>query len=290
MAAWRLGLKAIAVYRDGSKRTQPLSTGKQSAPAEETAQAAAKPARRRLPDERRSITHKFSIGGHEGYITVGMYDDGSPGEVFVTMSKQGSVVSGLMDAFATAISMALQYGVPLEVLCSKFSHMRFEPSGFTNNREIPIAKSVLDYIFRWLSLKFLSEKPGAAREARAADDDGRRDPGPGAPPTSGSGGAPSGGRASGSAKRISRHHDIWLESEKGPQATAEPHAAQTEDTPAAARDDLSFEAVMRGLEARERETFIRQADAPPCSECGSIMVRNGACYKCPNCGSTFGCS
>jgi ribonucleoside-diphosphate reductase alpha chain len=160
VAAWKLGLKAIAVYRDGCKRSQPLNTGK--AKEEEKAQesGADRLARRRLPDERRSITHKFSIGGHEGYMTVGMYDDGSPGEVFITMAKEGSVVSGLMDSFATAISLSLQYGVPLKVLCDKFSHMRFEPSGFTGNQSIPIAKSISDYLFRWLSLKFLPAEEG----------------------------------------------------------------------------------------------------------------------------------
>jgi ribonucleoside-diphosphate reductase alpha chain len=177
--AWSLGLKAIAVYRDGCKRSQPLNTGKDRKPeADAPAAAPERLARRRLPDERRSITHKFSIGGHEGYMTVGMYDDGSPGELFVTMAKEGSVVSGLMDNFATSISMALQYGVPLKVLCDKFSHTRFEPSGFTGNPAIPIAKSITDYIFRWLSLKFLPSEdvlqleeakkdlaPGAAPQA-----------------------------------------------------------------------------------------------------------------------------
>jgi ribonucleoside-diphosphate reductase alpha chain len=164
--AWKLGLKAIAVYRDGCKRSQPLNTkGKDTkglAPAE--AKPELRLARRRLPDERRSITHKFSIGGHEGYMTVGMYDDGTPGELFVTMAKEGSVVSGLMDNFATMISMSLQYGVPLKVLADKFSHTRFEPSGFTGNPEIPIAKSITDYIFRWLALKFLPAEEGLATQ------------------------------------------------------------------------------------------------------------------------------
>ncbi len=148
--AWKLGLKAIAVYRDGCKRTQPLSTS-----LETTEKPKFKPVRRRLPDERQSITHKFSIAGHEGYITVGIYEDGQPGELFITMSKEGSTISGLMDAFATSVSLALQYGVPLRVLVDKFSHMRFEPSGFTNNKDIPIAKSICDYLFRWLGMKFL---------------------------------------------------------------------------------------------------------------------------------------
>jgi ribonucleoside-diphosphate reductase alpha chain len=159
LESWRLGLKAVAVYRDGCKRSQPLNTSrKDKEPAPEAIPAeATRAVRRRLPDERRSITHKFSIGGHEGYLTVGMYDDGTPGELFVVMAKEGSVVSGLMDSFATAISLSLQYGVPLQVLVDKFSHTRFEPSGFTGNPDIPIAKSITDYIFRWLSLKF--DKP-----------------------------------------------------------------------------------------------------------------------------------
>jgi len=162
--AWRMGLKAIAIYRDGCKRTQPLNTSRDAGKGQAVSQVAgvpllaeARPMRHRLPDERLSYTHKFSVAGHEGYITVGMYDDGSPGEVFVTISKEGSVVSGMMDAFATAISLNLQYGVPLDVLVKKFSHMRFEPSGFTNNKQIPIAKSIVDYIFRWMALKFMPD-------------------------------------------------------------------------------------------------------------------------------------
>jgi ribonucleoside-diphosphate reductase alpha chain len=164
LEAWKLGLKAVAVYRDGCKRSQPLNTSKKDEAKAEPAVPleTARAVRRRLPDERRSITHKFSIGGHEGYLTVGMYDDGSPGELFVVMAKEGSVVSGLMDSFATSVSLALQYGVPLRVLVDKFSHTRFEPSGFTGNPDIPIAKSITDYIFRWLSLKF--DKPAEEGE------------------------------------------------------------------------------------------------------------------------------
>ena len=163
--AWKLGLKAVAIYRDGSKRLQPLNTGKDKDEEEskpETLLAPPEPHRVRLPDERQAVTHKFSVGGHEGYITVGLYPNGKPGEVFVSMAKEGSVVSGLMDSFATAVSIMLQYGVPMKVLVSKFSHMRFEPSGMTSNPEIPMAKSVMDYIFRWMSLKFGEEAPQAA--------------------------------------------------------------------------------------------------------------------------------
>jgi ribonucleoside-diphosphate reductase alpha chain len=160
--SWRLGLKAVAIYRDGSKRVQPLSsgTGKGAKQAGAAAPATAekivyRPIRRKLPDERQSITHKFSIGGHEGYITVGLFEDGSPGELFITMAKEGSTISGLMDSFATAVSYALQYGVPLKFFVDKFSHVRFEPSGWTGNPSVPYAKSIMDYIFRWLGAKFL---------------------------------------------------------------------------------------------------------------------------------------
>ncbi len=178
---WELGLKAIAIYRDGSKRTQPLSTTDGSkATAAVAAEEAATPVRRRLPDDRAALTHKFSVGGQEGYITVGLYDDGAPGEVFVKMSKQGSTVSGLMDSVAIAWSMALQHGVPVESLIAKYIDHRFEPSGFTGNPRIPMARSVVDYLARWMASKFLSEEDqrtagvlpmaGAAVEAPAAED------------------------------------------------------------------------------------------------------------------------
>jgi ribonucleoside-diphosphate reductase alpha chain len=166
--SWRLGLKSVAIYRDNSKRVQPLSSGTAKGEKKNTGPGAAappapqiiekvvyRPVRRKLPDERASITHKFSIGGHEGYITVGMYEDGTPGEIFITMAKEGSTISGLMDSFATAISYNLQYGVPLKFLVDKFGHVRFEPSGWTGNQQIPYAKSIPDYIFRWLGSKFL---------------------------------------------------------------------------------------------------------------------------------------
>src|SRR5581483_4964970 len=147
------------------KRSQPLSTNLGA-----DGKAVAKPIRRRLPDEREAITHKFSIAGHEGYITVGKFEDGTPGELFITMSKEGSTVSGLMDSFATGISLALQYGVPLKVLVNKFSHSRYEPSGITNNPEVRFAKSITDYIFRWLALKFLpAGERGAAESAEGVE-------------------------------------------------------------------------------------------------------------------------
>ena len=233
--AWKLGLKAIAVYRDGCKRTQPLSTSIESGQKKETT-TVRQPVRRRLPDERQSITHKFSIAGHEGYITVGMFEDGTPGEVFITMSKEGSTISGLMDSFATAISIALQYGVPLRVMVDKFSHARYEPSGFTNNPDIPIAKSISDYIFRWLGMKFLpkdetSETTQAAETLQAATSPGE----------------------DASRRILSVKHNS-------------------------------------AMEKNEKVVFQTQADAPPCHECGSIMIRSGSCYKCIQCGATSGCS
>jgi len=229
LEGWKLGLKAVAIYRDGCKRSQPLSTRReendnQAAPV---ADPQPRPVRFKLPDERRAITHKFSINGHEGYITVGLYDNGQPGEIFLTMAKEGSTISGLMDAFATAISLALQYGVPLKALVDKFSHMRFEPSGFTKNSEIPIAKSITDYIFRWLASRFLSTEEKQAAGVILA--------GSGAP------------------------------------------------TP-------ELGGAARGESTGVKFTVEVGTDAPSCHECGAIMVRNGSCYKCNNCGSTSGCS
>ncbi|MBN2057150.1 vitamin B12-dependent ribonucleotide reductase [bacterium] len=215
--AWQMGLKSISIYRDGSKRAQPMSTRK-----DKKKKARPEPMRHRLPAERRAITHKFDISGHEGYITVGMYEDGNPGEIFVVMAKEGSTISGLMDVFATTVSITLQYGIPLQVLVNKFIHTRFEPSGFTSNRQIPIASSITDYISRWLAMHFLppDELP------------------PGVTP---------------------------VVKEQGDQAESEPPGVP-------------------------EVTFVVQDDAPPCSECGAIMVRSGACYKCANCGATSGCS
>jgi len=155
MESWRLGAKAISIYRDGSKRTQPLNTSKDKTP-EIVRAGASQPVRRKLPDERHALTHKFDIAGHEGYVTVGLFEDGTPGEIFLVMAKEGSTISGFADAFAQAISYALQYGVPLQVLVDKFSHVRFEPSGVTQNPDVRIAKSIVDYIFRWMATKFLS--------------------------------------------------------------------------------------------------------------------------------------
>src|SRR5690606_18569757 len=241
--AWRLGLKALAVYRDGCKRSQPLNTGKgkEEAGAKVISLEEARPRRVKLPDERVARTHKFSIAGHEGYLTVGLYENGEPGEIFLKMAKEGSTVSGLMDTIATMTSIAPQYGVPLQALVDKFSHTRFEPSGFTNNPEIPFAKSVTDYVFRYLGSRFLqSEAPPDEQEAA--------DTGLEAAPVRA---LPRAAVAGGSGRT--------------PIATTSRPAA-------------------------EHQAFVNQADAPACTDCGSITVRNGACYKCANCGLSMGCS
>jgi len=176
--------------------------------------------RRRLPDERHSLTHHFSVGGQEGYVTVGLYEDGLPGELFIRMAKEGSTVSGLMDSFATAVSLALQYGVPLRVLCNKFSHTRFEPSGWSGNPKIGYAKSLTDYLFRWLELRFLKGEQGLLFEL-----------------------------------------------------------------PKLSQPQREVTSIVEGL-----GQVIELGDAPPCQFCGSLMVRNGSCYRCMTCGSTSGCS
>ncbi|MCZ6782144.1 MAG: vitamin B12-dependent ribonucleotide reductase [Proteobacteria bacterium] len=243
---WQLGLKALAVYRDGSKRTQPLNAGKSEAGAAVEPEVA--PRRRKLPDERQAFTHKFSIAGHEGYLTIGLYDDGTPGEIFLRMAKEGSTVSGLMDTVATMTSLSLQYGVPLEALVNKFSHTRFEPAGFTNNSEIPIAKSVMDYVFRYVGNRYLNTETVVAMSD---------------PQESESGGVGSGSSGFG----------------LGPEA----------GTPrvAVAGGSAGTALPVPGIGTY---SMVNQADAPSCMDCGSIMIRNGACYKCPNCGSTSGCS
>src|SRR5436190_890884 len=236
--SWKLGAKAISIYRDGSKRTQPLNTSKDRTPAQQIADAAASltrtPVRCKLPDERKAITHKFDIAGHEGYITVGLFENGQPGEIFLVMAKEGSTISGFADAFAQAISYALQYGVPLQALVDKFSHVRFEPSGMTRNPEIRFAKSIVDYIFRWMASKFLSNEAQfhAGVNGRELEEHGI------------------GGGAAAAAGSAPRH-----------VVAANPHS-----------------------------TIQNQEDAPPCSTCGSIMIRSGACYKCVNCGNTSGCA
>ena len=242
--SWTHGLKAVAIYRDGSKKVQPLSTGRETSNAKKETVGTVAPVvvrmeRRRLPDTRASLTHKFRIEGHEGYITVGLFEDGSPGELFVTMAKEGSTLSGMADAFATSISLLFQYGVPLAHMVEKFGYMRFEPSGWTGNPEIGLANSIVDYIFRWLGNRFLSAEDkanlGLVRSAAIAD------PGP----------------------QLELLHKLV-------QAQP-PLPGGPSDGPGAMR-------------------FNSTPDAPPCSNCGFLMIRSGSCHKCENCGSTSGCS
>jgi ribonucleoside-diphosphate reductase alpha chain len=312
LQGWKLGLKAIAIYRDNSKRSQPLSTSKLKSDVETKAASevveelhrklaaaqaeALKPHRRRLPAERAALTHKFDITGHEGYITVGLYPDGQPGEIFLKMAKEGSTVSGLMDTFATAISLSLQYGVPLRDLVNKFAHVRFEPSGFTGNAEIPIAKSVIDYIFRWLGSRFLA---GDDRAALGLQDrgavvgvapfafGGALAPQPGEGPS-----------AIDEAKEPPATTATATATATAPSHAGPPTASAKADLPIAeARNGRAngngkaagVSAIAASLSA-ERTAFKIQEDAPSCADCGSIMVRNGSCYKCLNCGSTSGCS
>src|SRR5437773_4462555 len=258
--SWKHGVKAIAVYRDGSKKVQPLSTNADASNSKKTSEIVEKvvervvevtrPQRRRLPDTRASLTHKFSIEGHEGYITVGLFEDGTPGELFVTMAKEGSTLSGMMDSFATSVSLLFQYGVPLVHLVEKFGHMRFEPSGWTGNPEIGFAKSIVDYVFRWLGNRFLSQEERAAlgliRTTEVAD--------------------------------------------VGPQLELLNRVVElaTPDAPAAANGNGHSSPETPAAPAYRR--LNSTPDAPPCPRCGWLTVRSGTCHKCENCGETTGCS
>lgn len=349
MEGWKQGLKAIAIYRDGSKRSQPLSTGKRrdegaasSTSDQETierlrrqlaaAQAeATRPHRHRLPAERSAVTHKFEIAGHEGYITVGLYPDGQPGEIFLKMAKEGSTISGLMDTLATSISLALQYGVPLKDVVNKFAHVRFEPSGFTGNPEIPIAKSLVDYIFRWLGSRFLPEEDRASLGLIDRSQVVPEVPAPfagggtGSRPEEGVTGetvGPAEATTPPAAPEPTRGQGSAAASDAAPKASATtvlsaPVAAISIPVPVV-KEGLAVIATGSGAATGQgtprsngaanglagiaaslggalsgggpRVAFSAQADAPSCAECGSIMVRNGSCYKCLNCGSTSGCS
>ena len=257
--AWRMGLKCVAIYRDGSKMSQPLNTAKQATEEAETLkQTVAKlqteidslraligqPVRRRMADTRTSITHKFDIAGHEGYFTVGLYDDGTPGEMFITMSKEGSTIGGLMDTIATLTSVSLQYGVPLQDLVRKFANQRFEPSGYTKNPQIRLATSLVDYIFRWMGINFI---PGYGDNAKGNGD-----------------GTPAG------------HTIKPLHAEQTAVRAVAPLSATV---PAGA-----------GVSAISESVAHFQMDAPFCSECGTRLVRSGSCFRCPNCGTSLGCS
>jgi ribonucleoside-diphosphate reductase alpha chain len=290
LEGWRLGLKALAVYRDGSKESQPLSTSTEG--DRTAAKQAASPRRERLPDTRQSITHKFNIAGHEGYITVGLYEDGRPGELFITMAKEGSTIGGLMDCFGTAVSMSLQYGVPLEVYVNKFSHTRFEPMGYTKNPDIRIAKSVVDYIFRWLGITFL---PGY-REATigGAVEDGPPAGGGDAETHSG----PAAKRAGGPAPGPGSAKQDTLAPVKSPSRQMPPNGhhgpgLQAADASASLleRAGVAMKIDLNGGFGNRSEQFASfQTDAPSCDNCGAITVRNGNCYLCHNCGNSMGCS
>ena len=289
LEGWKLGLKAVAIYRDGSKESQPVGTTTEEkaaekklaaaspVPAPEAAQAPhpaapiapaapapmpqkAQPRRERLPDTRASLTHKFDIQGHEGYVTVGFFADGRPGELFITMAKEGSTIGGLMDTIGTLVSMGLQYGVPLSVFVNKFAHQRFEPSGFTKNPDIPIAKSVTDYIFRWLGMEF---QPGY-KEANSPNRDYPEEPAAPVAPT----------------VKVNGHRTAT-------QADLDHVEAIGRPAP------LEVLAINPALETREsqQEQFAHfQSDAPACDNCGALTVRCGTCYRCFNCGNSMGCS
>jgi ribonucleoside-diphosphate reductase alpha chain len=259
LQAWKLGLKAVAIYRDGCKKSQPLSAaGTKTASAgnqpvaaqvvgeEEDLNAPPRAVRHKLQEERMSITHKFKVGDHEGYITVGLYPNGDPGELFVKMAKEGSTVSGLMDSFALAVSLALQYGVPLKTFCEKFAHTRFEPSGWSGNPEIGYAKSIMDYIFRWMQMRFLTGQ-----------------------------------------------QQMLFENLRPKTAVALPPAETSDlNETAAPRPTTSDQRPLIGSvhAADALSSIVDLGDAPSCSFCGSIMTRNGSCYRCMSCGSTSGCS
>jgi ribonucleoside-diphosphate reductase alpha chain len=289
---WRLGLKALAVYRDGSKGAQPLSTRNEAIKEKEKAQkVVSAPRRERLQDTRQSITHKFSVSGHEGYITVGLYPDGRPGELFITMAKEGSTIGGLMDCFGTAVSMSLQYGVPLEVYVSKFSHTRFEPMGHTKNAEIRFAKSIVDYIFRWLGITFIpgyreinsqvaalhGDQPGNGLVAKELT--GEMDP-ECEPAATKAGGPDLGQGLPNSNGSVAANGSV--------NGTAVPRAAGS--SAAIAQRPAAATPGQPGFTSRSEQFASFQTDAPPCDSCGAITVRNGNCYLCHNCGNSMGCS
>jgi ribonucleoside-diphosphate reductase alpha chain len=335
--AWKCGVKALAIYRDGSKTAQALRTDAKEAKAADaeaiadavaeaveglytqeqldaavakaaaSAKAEVGPARRRMPVERQSITHKFSIGGHEGYITAGVYEDGSVGEIFLTdVGKEGSTLRGMMNSFATAISIALQYGVPLETLVQKFSYMRFDPEGITQNPEIPFAKSMPDYIMRWLASRFLDadvqEELGiltpevrarkmaedAATSVLSSDTAG---------PSAANGGS---GAASASAPSAAGSDSSEASSDAAPSTDA---AGSDADTPEAAAGTPGIPTVAGSQPATTRAAAEAFTDTPPvvparlagldlgpaCNQCGGMMQRTGSCYTCSSCGNNTGC-
>jgi ribonucleoside-diphosphate reductase alpha chain len=267
LESWKQGLKAVAIYRDGCKRTQPLSTSKTdpglvkggvgvgAVAAEPVRSGPPAAVRKKLPDERQSVTHKFSVAGHEGYIHVGLYETGEPGEIFVKMAKEGSTISGLMDSFATAISLALQHGVPLRLLCDKFARTRFEPYGFTENPDIPRVSSIMDYLFRWLGGKFVRQAAPIEAQAAASDELARV------------------GEVVAAAAKV----EVIDMSVKANGQNGHAHANGNGHNGNKHTGNGNY-------------NFIARTDAPTCPECGSIMIPNGSCHKCVNCGTTSGCS
>jgi len=265
--AWKMGLKCVAIYRDGSKRSQPLNTTKLTGKGEDKGFATqfgalqkeveqlrkqvGQPVRRRMPETRASFTHKFSIAGHEGYFTVGLFEDGQPGELFITMAKEGSTIGGLMDTIATLVSLSLQYGVPLQDLVRKFAHQRFEPSGYTANPQIRMAKSIVDYIFRWLGITFIPGYEGVDPEAVPLN--------------------------------RPRHA-----AQRALAATTEPDLIAV-GTALTKNNGHETEADLGGVRELNAAMPHFQSDAPPCQNCGTILVRSGACYRCPSCGESSGC-
>ncbi len=287
--AWKMGLKCVAIYRDGSKRSQPLNTKRTNEGGDKTdnketstlearikelenevsslRDLAGKPLRRRLADTRTAITHKFDIAGHEGYLTVGLFEDNQPGELFVTMAKEGSTIGGLMDGIGTLTSMALQYGVPLEALVRKFAHQRFEPSGFSKNPEIRNASSITDYVFRWLAMQFV---PGY----RQAHSPMANQPELAMP-----------GLLEAEKKQVNRpvpelplSEDTDIVDVKPSGSNGNGHSHDKAPTP------------IRQVKTLSDSVAHFQQDAPTCPGCGHVAVRNGACYKCLNCGESLGCS
>ena len=307
---WRLGLKALAIYRDGSKSSQPLNTSTEANKKKDEAAAVPQvivaPARRRLAKTRHSLTHKFSVGGHEGYITVGLFDDGTPGELFITMAKEGSTIGGLMDTIGTLTSMGLQYRVPLDVLVNKFSHQRFEPAGWTDNPDIPNAKSVVDYIFRWLGLQFVAgyrEQYAPKREDTSSSDHSTdtateadtvsstsTSPTAATTPT-----APAATNGQASHSPGPNGHAINGHGTNGTNGHGT--NGHADKAMATALNAVRLEALNatlpvsgEGPAIRSKQFATFQQDAPACDSCGAITVRNGNCYLCHNCGNSMGCS
>jgi ribonucleoside-diphosphate reductase alpha chain len=269
MEAWRLGVKALAIYRDGSKTAQALRTKAKQKKTEAAEPVEPAPLRQRLPRERESLTHKFSVAGHEGYITAGKYEDGSLGEIFLTdIGKDGSTLRGMMNAFATSISIGLQYGVPLETFVRKFSYMRFDPEGMTTNPEIPFAKSLPDYIMRWLASRFLDpavhEELGImspeVRAQKMAEESGAQ------PPNGGN------GHSEKSGNGTNGHGNGSADEAKSDEPESKPATSALTDTPPV------VPAKMAGLDL-----------GPACSQCGGMMQRTGSCYTCSSCGNNTGC-